>query len=128
MVVHRRKKGKGIIDTLKKAYSHAQTGLKAVKAVSDITGVKPSAHIKQKLISNALKSAGLGRKHVHHRKRGGCVGNGAKGDIGNMHRHMAEVRAHKRMGGRRVHHMGGLQTQSGVNNYPNAASIGVVKF
>ncbi len=159
MVRHVRKKGHGIIDTLKKAYSHAQTGLKAVKAVSDITGVKPSEHIKQKLISSALKSAGLGRKRVHHRKRGGCMGQGVKGEVGNIGKHMAETRIIKKMGGKRVgrvnqvlysdvkstgagrrlrggmtemmsdiSHVGGLQTQSGVNNYPNAGSIGVARF
>ncbi len=134
MVVHRRKKGKGIIDTLKKVVSGAKKAHEVAKAVSAITGVKPSAHVKNSLLSGALKSAGLGRKRVH-RKRGGCMGDGrphgAKGALGNMGLHMAEVRAHKKNGGRRVkmgHHVGGLQTQSGVNNYPNSASLGVVKF
>lgn len=139
MVRHARRKGHGILDTLKKVVSGAKQGLEVAKAISAATGIKPSSHVKNQLISGALKSAGLGRKR-HHRKRGGCdpnaakmlMGDGrshvAKGTVGNMGRHMAEAREHKRMGGRRVHRMGGLQTQSGVNNYPNSASIGVVKF
>lgn len=138
-MVHRRKKGHGILDTLKKVVSGAKQGLEVAKAISAATGIKPSAHVKHALVSSALKSAGLGRKRVHHRKRGGCMGQGkvamgdgrshvARGTVGNMGHHMAEARAHKVAAGRRIHRVGGLQTQSGSNNYPNAASIGVVRF
>lgn len=113
-----KKKGKGLLDVLKK-------GLSVAKQISDVTGIKPShllassGHPAALLGSALLGSQGLGKKK---KSRCPCV----KGGMGNMKQHMMEDRA---MMGKRSHvRRGGLQTQSGVNNYPSAASIGVARF
>ncbi len=77
-------------------------GLAVAKTVSDITGIKPSALLANK--GGPLGSIGsslLASQGLGRKRKGGCYGQGRSG---------------------------GLQYQSGVNNYPNSASIGLVRF
>lgn len=75
-------------------------GLSVAKQVSDATGIKPSQFLASQGPYGMIGSALLSSQGLGKRK-GGCYGQGRRG---------------------------GLQYQSGVNNYPNSASIGLVRF
>lgn len=76
-------------------------GLTVAKQVSDATGIKPSQLLATQGPYGAIGAALLGSQGLGRKRKGGCYGQGRSG---------------------------GLEYMSGVNNYPNSSSIGVVRF
>lgn len=113
MVKKVKKKGGGLLDVLRQ-------GLSVAKTLSDATGIKPSSFLASKGPYGAIGSALLASQGLGSKK------SKIKGSVGGMQKHKMEDRMMMKRGPRGC--CGGAQYASGVNNTPNAASIGVIRF